>query len=176
MKRQTCGKLNLILFTVTCLLLTSYFLLPAPVSAQDPEFEDINEIAKQLNCPTCQGINLSDCRTQTCSQWKNQIADLLSDGYTDQEVMDYFSTTYGTQVLQEPPRSGFTLLLWVLPVIALIGGGAWLFVILRRWSERQPVQEAVVAAPPTNNAAPPPQPADDYLSQVERDLGLDEAR
>lgn len=174
MKQLSRKTINLILFIAYCLLITAYFLLPSPVSAQDPSYEEINEVAKQLNCPTCQGINLADCRTQTCAQWKDQIADLLRDGYTSQEVVDYFSTTYGTQVLQEPPRSGFTLILWVFPVIALIGGGAWLFFTLRRWSDRQPLPEA---AGPTTNSPPPPsaQVSDDYLSQVERDLGLDEA-
>ena len=76
-----------------------------------------NDIAKELNCPTCTGINLSDCRTLTCEQWREQIGELVTEGYSDQEVLDYFSTRYGDQVLQEPPQRGFTLLVWILPGI-----------------------------------------------------------
>jgi len=147
----------------------------ASVLAQEPTFDQVNEVAQQLNCPTCVGINLSDCRTQTCTQWKDQIKDLLAEGYTEQEVLDYFVTQYGVQVLQEPPKSGMTLALWVLPFIALIAGGAWLFVTLRGWSNKtEPVAVEATAHPsrvsPQSGDIP-----DDYLTQVEKDLGIEEA-
>jgi len=149
---------------LTALLLTAYFLLPPAALAQEPTYDDISEVAKNLNCPTCTGINLADCRTLTCEQWRQQISDLLAQGYSDQEVLDYFSNQYGVQVLQEPPRSGFTLLLWLLPVIALLAGAGWLYYTMRDWS--QPVGAAT--------PVPAALPRDDYLSQVDRDLDLDE--
>ena len=163
-----------VLLTTLLLLLTAYFLLPTsysllPALAQEePDFDRINEIASQLNCPTCTGINLSDCRTLTCEQWREQIGELVDEGYNDQEVLDYFSSRYGDQVLQEPPRRGFSLLIWILPVVALVGGGIWLVITLRKWRQ-EPV--AVSAAPDLPTA---PQEDDDYLSQVEKDLGIDE--
>lgn len=155
-----------LLLAACYLLLAAGFLLPATGLAQEPDYDRINEVAKQMNCPTCVGINLADCRTQTCQQWRDQIADLLEQGYSEQEVLDYFATQYGTQVLLEPPKQGSTLLLWVLPVAAILVGGGWLVYVLRRWNKNQPAVEAA-AAP----AAPPPgQKVDDYLSQVEKDL------
>ncbi len=157
--------INLLL--ATCyLLLAAGFLLPAIVLAQEPDYDRINEVAKQMNCPTCVGINLADCRTQTCQQWRDQIADLLEQGYSEQEVLDYFATQYGNQVLLEPPKQGSTLLLWVLPVAAILVGGGWLVYVLRRWNKNQPAVEAAGApATPTSG-----QKVDDYLSQVEKDL------
>jgi cytochrome c-type biogenesis protein CcmH len=156
-------------------LLTAYFLLPTPYSLlptlaqEEPNLDRINDIAKELNCPTCTGINLSDCRTLTCEQWREQIGELVDEGYNDQEVLDYFSTRYGDQVLQEPPRRGFSLLIWILPVVVLIGGGIWLVLTLRKWRQEP---EPLAATPNTPSA---PQADDDYLSQVEKDLGIDEA-
>ncbi|MEW5960349.1 MAG: cytochrome c-type biogenesis protein, partial [Chloroflexota bacterium] len=117
-------RILLLILTIFCLL-----LFTIPVLAQDPQpdYDRINDIAEKLNCPTCSGLNLADCRTLTCEQWRDKIGELVDQGYNNQEVLDYFSTRYGTQVLQEPPRSGFTLLLWVLPVMALLIGGGWLF-------------------------------------------------
>lgn len=148
---------------LTSLLLTAYSLLPA--YAQDPDYDAINEVAQQLNCPTCAGISLADCRTQTCSQWKDQIGDLLTEGYTRQEVLDYFVTQYGSQVLQEPPKSGFTLSLWLIPIVAVIVGAIWLFYIIKKWQKPQVAPVAVS----TGATAPEPE-ADDYLSLVEKDL------
>lgn len=146
--------------------------------AQEPDYDRINEIAKDLNCPTCSGINLADCRTQTCAQWKDQIGDYVEAGYTNQEVLDEFVARYGEQVLQEPPKSGFTLVLWILPFIALIAGGVWLYYTLQRWANPEPASTAVATAPesvrPTKTSSDPANASDEYLSQVERDLGLDE--
>ena len=144
------------------------------VQAQGSDYDRVNEIAEKLNCPTCTGINLADCRTQTCTQWKDQIKDLLDQGKTDQEVLDYFVAQYGTQVLQEPPKSGFTLSLWVLPILMIVIGGGLLFVTMRKWTNANrstPAEAAPVAA-----TAPSKQgstSSDDYMRQVDRDLGLE---
>jgi cytochrome c-type biogenesis protein CcmH len=154
----------------------SLFVLAGPVLAQDPEpnYDRINEIAKDLNCPTCTGINLADCRTLTCEQWRDKIGELVIEGYSDQEVLDYFSARYGTQVLLEPPRRGFSLALWILPVIALLAGGGWLFYTIRGW--RNQAEEVSGDSSPAVNPTRPyvaNNQSDNYLSQVEKDLGLE---
>ena len=158
---------KLIILLAGLLLLTSYLLLPA-LAQEEPDFDRVNDIAKELNCPTCTGINLADCRTLTCEQWREQIGELVDEGYNDQEVLDYFSTRYGDQVLQEPPRRGFSLLIYILPFLALVGGGIWLVITLRKWrQEPEPVTDTVTPDVPQTDT--------DYLSQVEQDLGIDEA-
>ncbi|MDX1521063.1 MAG: cytochrome c-type biogenesis protein CcmH [Anaerolineae bacterium] len=160
------------LFTVYCLLFTVFFLHPATLHAQEPTYEEITKVAEQLNCPTCQGRNLADCDTVTCAQWRGQISDLLVEGYNEQEVLDYFVANYGVQVLQEPPRSGFTLILWVLPVILLLIGGGWLAYTMRDWTN-QPATPVTITSSTAGPTVPRSKP-EDYLRQVERDLGLDE--
>ena len=166
-------------FIVT--LLAAYFLfsssslLLSPSHAQEPDFDRVNEIAKSLNCPTCSGINLADCRTQTCAQWKEQIGDLLQKGYTEQEVLDYFVTRYGVQVLQNPPKSGLTLGLWLLPALAILFAGGWLFYTLRRWV-RLPTPAATgslsVIAGLSGTFPTGDKFSEKYVSQVEKDLRL----
>lgn len=145
------------------LTITSCLMLPAVVLASDPTFDDINQVADQLSCPTCAGISLTDCGTVTCEQWKEQIGDLLREGYNQQEVLDYFATRHGQQVLQEPPVSGSTLWLWVMPIAALLVGGMWLTWLMRRWRPAPAV--ATVKALEETEAV-----SDSYLSQVEQDL------
>ncbi len=159
--------IHILLFTIYYLLLTTYSLLPA--FAQDPNYDRVNEIAKNLNCPTCKGINLADCRTLTCKQWRDQINDLIEQGYSEDEILNYFTTRYGEQVLQEPPKSGWRLFLWVLPVVVLLAGGSWLFYAMRRWSRREatPGIEVSSFANPSSDTAPVPS---NYLRQVEKDL------
>lgn len=164
----------LLLLAVTCSLLLATGL----ALAQEPDYDRINEIAKNLNCPTCAGLNLADCRTQTCAQWRGQIGDLIEAGYTDQEILDDFVANYGQQVLQEPPKHGFTLALWILPFIALLAGGIWLYYTLRNWTNRESAAAAVATTPTgvssTSASANAADLSDDYLKQVDKDLGLSE--
>jgi cytochrome c-type biogenesis protein CcmH len=144
--------------------------------AQEPDYDRINDIAKNLNCPTCSGLNLADCRTQTCSQWRDQIGDLVQEGYSDQEVLDFFTERYGEQVLQAPPKHGLTLFLWVLPFIAILAAGGWLAFAMRNWANSKQAPATVSVAPesPSQPVQESSGSGDDYLQQVDRDLGLDQ--
>ena len=123
-------------------------LAALPVLAQDPSMDEVNHVARKLNCPTCQSLNLEDCRTQTCDQWRDQIKDLLAEGYTEQEVLDWFIARFGVEVLQEPPRQGHGLFAWLLPIVGLLAGVSWLAFVLRRWSAAKPAEAAAVTALP----------------------------
>jgi len=166
--------LNLRTVLILILMMIGVVAFTGQALAQEPDYDRINDIAKNLNCPTCAGLNLADCRTQTCAQWRGQIGDLVQEGYSEQEVLDFFSERYGEQVLQAPPKSGFTLLLWVLPFIAILAAGGWLVYMMRNWanSKRALATGSATPASPSQPVPASSDPADDYLRQVDRDLGL----
>jgi cytochrome c-type biogenesis protein CcmH len=122
-------------------------------------------VAKQLNCPTCEGRNLADCPTDTCTQWKQEIAAQLKAGKTNDEVLAYFKERFGDQVLQEPPKEGFTLLVWVVPIAAALALVAMAVVVTRRAARS--AKPVVVGAKivPTTAAA-----TDDYETQLEEQV------
>ncbi len=155
------------LVLAVCLLI-GCLLLPMTTFADEPTYDDINRVAERLTCPTCAGISLKDCPTVTCAQWKEQISELKAAGYSDQEVVDYFIVQHGQQVLQDPPFGGITLLLWVLPIVALIIGTGWLFYMMKQW--HNPTLQTAPAAdvPHRQNGHGK---TDEYLSQVEQDVG-----
>ncbi|MGQ9815259.1 MAG: cytochrome c-type biogenesis protein [Candidatus Roseilinea sp.] len=101
----------------------------AVAQSPDPLLDDrIHDLAKQMNCPTCAGRNLADCPTDTCAQWKAEIRSQLEAGKSPDEVLTYFQTRFGPTVMQEPPREGALLLVWIAPVaaaIALVSAGVW---------------------------------------------------
>ena len=151
------------------------FIVAVPAFAQEPSADDINEVAKKLSCPTCTGINVADCPTETCAQWRAKIGEMLVEGKGEQEILDYFATQYGDHVLQIPPKRGFFVLVWLLPVIAILAGLAWLIYLMRGWSRRS----AAVAAEHSQSAAAATSSAmddadkieeDEYLQRVQQDL------
>jgi cytochrome c-type biogenesis protein CcmH len=150
-------------------------LTAVPVFAQQPTADEINAVAKNLSCPTCTGINVADCPTETCEQWRAQIGEMLAEGKGEQEILDYFAARYGDHVLQVPPKRGFFVLVWALPVLAVLAGLAWLAYLMRGWSQRraavpaghpQRTQTADVSSQTDDDAIS----EDEYLKRVEQDL------
>jgi len=155
--------------------------LAMPALAQTPSVDEINAVAKKLSCPTCSGINVADCPTETCAQWRAKIGEMLAEGRSDQEILDYFAARYGDHVLQVPPKRGFFVLVWVLPVIAILAGLAWLAYLMRGWSRKTPpategypqgAQEAEGGAVVATSGSPDESDLieDEYLQRVQKDL------
>jgi cytochrome c-type biogenesis protein CcmH len=97
----------------------------------------VNRVAKQLYCPVCPNTPLDVCETKACEDWRAQIRDQLSKGWTDQQIIDYFVTQYGQRVLAEPQRKGFTSLVWFLPLIVVLVGIGIVYEILRNWRKQK---------------------------------------
>ena len=158
------------------LLAVLALLLARPSFAQQPSADEINEVAKKLSCPTCTGINVADCPTETCAQWRAKIGELLAEGESEQEILDYFAARYGDHVLQVPPKRGFFVLVWVLPVVAIVAGLGWLAYLMRGWSQRSAAVtsehaqgvEMAAASDMADDADLPGE--DEYLRRVEQDL------
>jgi cytochrome c-type biogenesis protein CcmH len=148
-----------------------------PVLAQQPTADEINKVAKKLSCPTCTGINVADCPTETCAQWRAKIGEMLAENKSEQEILDYFAARYGDHVLQVPPKRGFFVLVWVLPVIAILAGLVWLAYLMRGWAKKRYPASAQQAYPPStqvtkvsNEIGNGAISQDEYLKRVQQDL------
>lgn len=119
----------------------------APAVPADITADEVNEIASELWCPLCSGVRLDSCELRACDQMKEEIAIKLSEGEDLSEIKQYFVNQYGPQVLGEPPREGFNLLAWILPVLVLVGGG--IFVVVRGRSMLRPDEDEPLADSPS---------------------------
>ncbi len=134
------------------LMILASFALVSVVYAQDggpetPSDNDVNRIAKQLYCPVCPNTPLDVCETKACEDWRAQIRDQLSEGWTDQQIIDYFVAQFGERVLAEPQRKGFTSLVWFLPLIVVLVGLGIVYEILRNWRKQKPASVHAVPVP-----------------------------
>lgn len=152
-------------------LLGLLLVAAAPVFAQEGERavtdDEVNAIAKEVYCPVCESTPLDVCETQACADWRDLIRTKLATGATRQEVFDYFAEQYGDRVLARPPARGLNLLLWIWPVVALLGGAAIFgrfMMTMRRAAVEKGEQKTMSASPP---AAPPANP---YVSRIEEEL------
>ncbi len=96
------------------------------------------------------------------------IAIKLAAGEDLESIKAYFVEQYGPQVLGEPPRSGFNLLAWILPVVGVIFGGWFFWRMTSRMVQPGGNAAAAKAAPPTANRAATSE--DDYERKLEEEL------
>lgn len=130
---------------------------PQADAAASPDLEDkVREIASELRCVVCQNLSVADSPSELAKEMRNLVRELVEQGKSREEILAYFVSRYGEFVLLSPTKRGFNLLVWVLPFLALIGGGCGVYLVVRRWTEGR---EA---------AAPAVDPA--YAERVRREL------
>lgn len=108
-----------------------------PAYADDPLAAKQLEVERQLGCPICTNLPLNVCDNQICQQMKGVIHDRLAAGDSSDQVVAYFVSRYGEGILLTPPRQGFNLAVWYLPILALIVGAAIVWAFVRRSLRRQ---------------------------------------
>ena len=127
-----------------------------------PTDDEVNRIAHQLYCPVCENTPLDVCPTEACRQWRELIRQKLSDGWTEEQIKQYFVEQYGARVLAEPPRTGLNWLVYILPPLIILTGAFLLFRAMRAWTR----PAAASTAPGSAREAPD----DEYVARLEEEL------
>lgn len=134
-------------------LLALLTLIPsAPTPAQQPgrnvDEEQVHAIATQLRCVVCQNLSVADSPSEMASQMRAVIRERLVAGEQPAEVVEYFVDKYGEWILLEPRRRGFTILVWLIPPLAVLVGLVIVTVLIARWTRRRPAGAAPVRLDP----------------------------
>ena len=122
-------------------------------------------IDRMLMCPVCPAENIDQAQVPLARQMRNQVRRMLADGADREQVLAWFADRYGLGILAEPPRSGFNLIAWIVPGVALalaLAGGLLTLRAMRR-------RPAVVLATTTADASD----LQPYLAAVDRELALE---
>jgi cytochrome c-type biogenesis protein CcmH len=131
-------------------------------SNDGPTDDEVNAIAKQMYCPVCENTPLDVCPTQACAEWRELIRQKLADGWSEDQIKQYFVEQYGDRVLAEPPARGLNWLVYIIPPIAILAGIYILYRAFQSW--RQPLPEIVEAG------ASAEKPKDEYVERLEEEL------
>jgi cytochrome c-type biogenesis protein CcmH len=136
----------------TCgVLLALLFAAALPTSAQAPEARPAGgvireteldrmtkEVAAQLRCVVCQGLSIQDSPSSLAQEMRAVVREQLELGKSPDEVKEYFVEKYGEWVLLQPKARGFNLLVYVMPVLILVGGAAFIYSKARKWTNAAP--------------------------------------
>jgi cytochrome c-type biogenesis protein CcmH len=98
-------------------------------------------VEHQIRCQCGCTLDVYTCRTtdfacEVSPAMHRDIMALVDGGYSAQEIIDGFKSTYGERALMAPTREGFNLVGWAMPFTALAAGAAVVALLVRRWSRR----------------------------------------
>ena len=89
--------------------------------------ELINKISKNIRCLICQGQSVYDSQSDFALSMKLVIEKKLNEGLTEKEIYEYLIVQYGQWITYDPEFNQKTLILWTLPILLFIIGGAIIF-------------------------------------------------
>jgi cytochrome c-type biogenesis protein CcmH len=125
-------------------------LLVTPLGAQQ-----LSDRAKQIGgkfmCMCGCSQVLTECNHVGCSTSASMLKELnhsLSRGNSEDGITQMFVQEFGTQVYAEPPKSGFSLVAWVLPSVYLFVGAGLVVFVISRWRKRPAPQAALAGGAP----------------------------
>jgi len=82
--------------------------------------DDVYAVADQMYCDVCEGIPLSSCTSVTCAAWRQEIANLLGQGQTADEIQQYFAERYGNEVTGVPISESQRNIAFGLPALLAV--------------------------------------------------------
>jgi cytochrome c-type biogenesis protein CcmH len=136
------------------LLVLAAATAPFPVfAAEQPD--EAKQIGAKLKC-MCGGCDQSagGCShtgaafSGPCETAKGMLKEIrlaLGRGETATQILHSFEQQYGMAVYLEPPKSGFSLVAWVMPFAYLAAGTLLVIIVIKRWSSRAPRQQLATA-------------------------------
>ena len=83
-----------------------------------------NEISKNIRCLICQGQSIYDSQSDFAISMKIVIEKKIIEGLTEDEIYDYLKNQYGQWILYDPELNKKTFILWILPILLFLLGGA----------------------------------------------------
>lgn len=136
---------------------------PGGMSASGIMPPSVRRVGQRLAClcGSCKNT-VADCpmlECGYCSPLRQQIADMLSTGKTDDQIVDAVVAQKGKEALAIPPTQGFSLVAWTMPYVAVAIGLFAIWTFLRRMSVRRAEGPAV-----------DPAVLDRYHDRIEKDL------
>jgi len=127
----------------TCLLVFSQLSVAAPIETfkfDSPETEKtFHKLSEELRCLVCQNQNIAESNADLAKDLRLEIYNMLIEGLSEEEIVDFMVQRYGDYVLYRPPFKPMTWLLWFGPILVFFFGLIFVVRLLKaQSSDEQP--------------------------------------
>ena len=118
------------------------------------------ELEYGIMAPCCYGAPVGDHDSEAATQVKRQIAQLVGEGKSGEEIRDMYVAIYGEQILAQPRARGFNLLAYIMPPAFLLVGGLLLVYFIN-----QIKSPALQQSKPVRKS-----PGDEFFDRIEKEM------
>jgi cytochrome c-type biogenesis protein CcmH len=113
----------------------AYAVQPDEIMSDPAQESRARNLSRELRCMVCQNQSIDDSEAPLARDLRLLVRERIAAGDSDAQVIDFLVARYGEFVLLKPRLTLHTLLLWLLPPLALAGGGLALWMHSRRRSK-----------------------------------------
>ncbi|ETX01746.1 MAG: hypothetical protein ETSY1_06265 [Candidatus Entotheonella factor] len=152
-------------FVLTGILLL--ILSGLPPSAYALEWQDV---ANELMSPACPGRTLINCTSGQSDQLRELIRQKVAQGESKSAIMQYFVDMHGEEILAAPPKKGFALAAWLLPLFVVLNGAGLIMVLTFRWTRNRARAESNADMPLDDTMMSTEIETDPYRQRLRREL------
>src|ERR1700674_3471593 len=128
---------NLVLLAFVCWVWSAspiHAVQPDEIMSDPVKEARARDLSRELRCMVCQNQSIDDSEAPLARDLRLLVRERIAAGDSDAQVIDFLVARYGEFVLLKPRVNQHTLLLWLVPPLALLGGGFALW----RYSRRRP--------------------------------------
>ena len=123
---------KLILLLLFSVMGTAFAGVEVHTFEQPEQEQQYNRLIAELRCLVCQNQNLADSNAELAQDLRQEVYEMIQNGASDQEIVNFMVARYGDFVLYRPPFKTTTAFLWIGPFIILIAGFVILLVFIRK--------------------------------------------
>jgi cytochrome c-type biogenesis protein CcmH len=98
-----------------------------------------HHLAAELRCPDCESLSAAVSQTESARAIRTDIRHRIAEGESDAVIRQAYVDRYGDSILLKPSSGGLGLVVWGLPVAAVLIGGAALVLTFARWRRTEPL-------------------------------------
>ena len=114
---------------------------PDEIMADPAKEARARDLSRELRCMVCQNQSIDDSEAPLARDLRLLVRERIAAGDSDSKVIDFLVARYGEFVLLKPRFNPHTLLLWLVPPLALLGGGFALWHYSRRREQSSAASE-----------------------------------
>ena len=127
------------------LMALSFWVMAAPevmTFQSEAQEQQYRQLTAELRCPKCQNNSIADSNAMIAADMRQKVYELMQQGKTKGQIVDYMVARYGHFVSYEPPLTAGTVLLWLGPGLFVLAGAG---VIIAR-ARRRDIPDAALSA------------------------------
>jgi cytochrome c-type biogenesis protein CcmH len=140
---MTRSRLVIVIALVAVAAAIAWSARPQP----ETDAQRADRIAAELRCVVCQGLSVRDSPAESARQMYAIVQQRVAEGRSDDEIRDEFRASYGDWVVLSPPVAGFSAVMWIAPIAAVLLG------LAVAWAWMRARAAALPEAPPAQVAA-----------------------